>query len=247
MTRRYGWHPSVDDQRNIRADVAGLPIHQEVDPRGNMPDAYDQGQLGSCTANAYAGAVEYDDILYNGRFGTPSRLAIYYGEREREGTISSDAGAFGHDAFKDGRKYGVAPESLWPYVPSRFADRPPREYLEKRRDHRVLEYRHPYPAIHAFKRVLSNRQTIAFGFSVYESFESLDVERTGIVPLPDPSERMLGGHEVLCVGYLESHPWHALVRNSWGPEWGMGGYCLMPWRMILDGDDWRTIYREAGA
>ena len=94
--------------------------------------------------------------------------------------------------------------------------------------------------------MLSNRQTIAFGFSVYESFESQQVAETGVVPMPGPDERQLGGHEVLAVGYLEDHPDHVLVRNSWGPDWGMGGYFLMPWAYLLSTDlssDFRTIVR----
>jgi C1A family cysteine protease len=96
--------------------------------------------------------------------------------------------------------------------------------------------------------VLSNKQTIAFGFTVYSSFESSEVSSTGIVPLPVEGEGVLGGHEVLLVGYLKDYPEHGLVRNSWGSGWGLGGYCLMPWQMIANpyyADDWRSIYRPA--
>lgn len=245
---KYGWRPSLPDQRNVPADSSGLTAKNEVDPRGTMQDPYDQGQLGSCTANAYAGAVEYDDILDGGNLGTPSRLAIYYGERLREGSVSFDSGAYGHDAFKDGRKYGVGPESLWPYDISKFKDTPPQEYLDSRVNHKVKEYRHPSPDVEVFKSLLSNDQTIAFGFTVYQSFESQRVAETGIVPLPGPNESVLGGHEVLVVGYLAAYPEHALVRNSWGTGWGLEGYFLMPWDYVLSrnySSDWRTIYRPA--
>lgn len=248
--RLYGWKPSLPDHRNAPADTAGLPILEEVDPRAEMPEPYDQGSLGSCTAHAYAGAVEYDDILNGGSLGTPSRLAIYYGERLREGTASTDAGAMGHDAFKDGRKYGVASEALWPYDISKFNVPPPGTYLDARASHKVRDYRHPAQAEVALKRVLSNRQTVEFGFTVYESFESAEVARTGIVPMPGRGEEVLGGHAVLLIGYLAEHPGYFLVRNSWGTSWGLGGYFLMPSSYVLNpnlASDFRSIYRPAGA
>jgi C1A family cysteine protease len=103
--------------------------------------------------------------------------------------------------------------------------------------------------VDSMKAVLSNRQTIAFGFTVYASFESDDVASSGIVPLPTRDEKVLGGHEVLMVGYLKDQPNYALVRNSWGPKWAMGGYFLMPWAYLLDAhlaSDFRTIRRPAG-
>jgi C1A family cysteine protease len=248
MERKYGWRPSLPDPRNIAADTTGLLVKAEVDPRATMQSPYDQGELGSCTANAYAGACEYDDKLDGGSLGTPSRLAIYYEERKREGTIDSDSGAEGHDAFKDGRAYGVGPETLWPYDISQFKVAPSSAYDVTRADHKFPEYRHPTPNVDHFKAVLSNEQTIAFGFTVYESFESEQVATTGIVPSPQRGEQVLGGHEVLIVGYLKANPEQALVRNSWGTEWGLGGYFLMPWSYILDSTysgDWRSIYRPA--
>ena len=103
-------------------------------------------------------------------------------------------------------------------------------------------------------QVLSNQQTISFGFTVHESFESSSVARSGIVLMPEPDEKVLGGHEVLAVGYLRGEPEYVLVRNSWGSRqtggrgWGLhgSGYFLMPWRMILDPKicaDWTTIRR----
>jgi len=257
-TRFYGWKPSHPDFRDTPADPSGLTIADEVDPRSDMPDPYDQGQLGSCTGNAIAGAFEYDCILDGDHFGTPSRLFIYYLERLREGTVSEDSGAYGHDGFKALRKTGAPPEDLWPYDISKFADKPSPEAFDAAGQHKIGRYVHPGLPLKrswedrrdALKRLLSNRQTVAFGFTVFESFESSTVERTGVVPMPGPRERQLGGHEVLLVGYLKDRPEYGLVRNSWGSGWGLSGYCLMPWQMLCDPSysaDWRSIYRPSGA
>jgi C1A family cysteine protease len=98
--------------------VATLPI--SVDLRGKMPPVYDQGALGSCTGNALACAFEYDDK----NIFQPSRLFIYYNERNIEGTVSSDSGALISDGIKSLETYGVCPETLGPYDISKFADKP---------------------------------------------------------------------------------------------------------------------------
>jgi C1A family cysteine protease len=249
QVQRYGWKPSLPDPRDHVADTTTLPVLPEVDPRKAMSKPYDQGQLGSCTGNAVAAAVEYDAALSGLKFGTPSRLFIYYGEREIEGTVGEDAGAYGRDGFKLAHKVGVPPEEVWPYDVARFKDKPPVEAYAQAAGHKILSYRAVPRGIKSFKRVLSNRQTIAFGFSVFESFESDEVARTGVMPEPGDGERMLGGHEVLLIGYLRETPGHALCRNSWGTGWGMGGYFLMPWPVLLDTNlsgDFRTIPRPAG-
>jgi len=247
MSQRYGWRPSLPDFRNVPADVGGLAIAEEVDPRGEMQAPYDQGQLGSCTANALAGAIEYNNRLDGKDFGTPSRLFIYYGERAIEGTLGQgDVGAQGHDGFRVARKLGVPPEADWPYDIARFEQRPPTQAFHDAALHRVPQYRHPSQTAVGLKAVLSNRQTVAFGFTVFEGFESPQVASSGIVPMPSRGEQILGGHEVLLVGYLKSEPDYALVRNSWGSDWGIGGYFLMPWDYILNpglASDFRTIYR----
>lgn len=244
--QRYGWKPSLPDQRDLHADTAELKVMPEVDPRRDMVAPYDQGNLGSCTANAVAGAIQYDRSLNHDSSDdyTPSRLDIYYGERQLEGApIDQDTGAFGRDGLKYAHSQGVFDERLWPYDISKFAESPPSEARQKIGSYKVVPRN-----ITAFKRVLSNRQTVCIGFTVYESFESSQVAQTGVMPLPSEQESVLGGHEVLVVGYLKSEPHYALVRNSWG-GWGLGGYFLMPWAVLTDpgmSDDFRTIYRPKG-
>src|SRR5450631_3498884 len=125
----YGWLPDLPDQRDL-SYAAPAPLLKKlpasVDLRPQCPPVYDQGQLGSCTANAIAGAVQFDEI----RSGiaptwTPSRLFIYYNERALEGTVSADSGAQIRDGIKVIAKLGVCPESDWPYDITKFTEKPP--------------------------------------------------------------------------------------------------------------------------
>lgn len=241
----YGKRWAGPERALPRADTANLPILPTVDPRGEMPPVFDQGRLGSCTANATAGCFQYDSIVDGHDCGPLSRLWIYYWERALEGTLGQgDTGAIGHDAFRVAR-HGIPPESTWPYNIDTFQDRPgadePRAYYLRK------PVAAPAQSQTAVKQVLSNRQTIAFGFTVYESFEG-QWEQPGVMPVPQPGEQVLGGHEILAVGYLADWPEYVLCRNSWGAQWGLGGYFLFPWSIFLDHNqvqDLRTIVRPA--
>lgn len=254
-----GWKPSLPDFHDVPADVTGIKVATEVDPRADMPVIYDQGQLGSCTANAIAAAVQYDKMLDGEAtdVDVPSRLFIYYMERLREGTLTTDSGAYGRDGFKALRQLGAPDEDFWPYDIGQFTVKPDEEAYEEAGEFKIGTYVHPglghkvtlLERREAFQRVLSNHQTIAFGFTVFESFEQGWGEQ-GVMPLPQHGESVLGGHEVLMVGYLDEYPEHCLCRNSWGEDWGIGGYFLMPWQFACDpkyAADWRSIHRALGA
>jgi C1A family cysteine protease len=239
----YGWRRPLPGLTYPTADTESLQILAEVDPRKHLPPVFNQLALGSCTANATAACFQYDAILDGKDCGALSRLWIYYFERAIEHTLDQgDAGAMGHDAFTVA-KHGIPDESLWPYDIERFEAKPPdaepRAYTLRRTVRAVPQ------TLAAVKQVLSNRQTIAFGFTVYESFES-QWTQPGVMPIPKRGEEVLGGHEVLIVGYLKAHPEYALVRNSWGSGWGLAGYLLFPWKLLLDSQfasDFRTIVR----
>jgi C1A family cysteine protease len=246
MNRTYGFRKSPPDERD---KIAAPPdtILREVDLRtGPMPQVFDQGQLGSCTANAVAAALQFDLSLdlATRRARRRSRLDLYYGERSLEGELGQgDTGAYGRDGFKFAQQTGVLLEERWPYDITTYAGPPPSGY---KRYKLTKPYAHPAQDVDTIKAILSNNQTVAFGFTVYESFESDEVASTGIVPMPKSGESQLGGHEMLLVGYLNAHPGYFLARNSWGSSFGIGGYVLMPEQYITDASltsDLRTVVR----
>src|SRR4051812_32681813 len=171
-TARYGWIRDLPDHRDlhyapIKATVGKLP--PRIDLRPSCPAVYDQGELGSCTANAIAGAIEYDEIRsHDTNPWTPSRLFIYYNERALEGTVDSDAGAQIRDGIKVVAKEGVCPESEWPYDVARFAAKPPAQvYKDASRD-RIARYLRLSQSLVQLKACIVEGFPFVFGFSVFE-------------------------------------------------------------------------------
>jgi C1A family cysteine protease len=140
--QRYGWKPSIPDLRDHIADASELAVQDEVDPRGDLFPVFDQGQLGSCTANAVAAAVEYDAKLNGSDPGALSRLWIYYYERKIEGSpADQDTGAYGRDGFKVCKTLGVPLEKDWPYDIAKFSEQPPADLADEARQHKISSYR----------------------------------------------------------------------------------------------------------
>lgn len=231
----YGWIPDLPDERDhIYAAppqylVALPPV---VDLRAQCPGVYDQGMLGSCTANAIGAAVEFDRLKQKLPDFVPSRLFIYYNERVIEGTVSSDSGAQIRDGIKSVASQGACPEPEWPYDISKFTEKPPeRAYADAALD-RAISYQSLVQNLNQMKGCLASGYPFVFGFTVYESFEEPEVARSGHAPMPAPGERAIGGHAVMAVGYEEANQWF-VVRNSWGDRWGLAGYFTMPYTYLI--------------
>jgi C1A family cysteine protease len=204
---------------------------------------YDQGQLGSCTANAIGAAFEFELVKQSLPDFMPSRLFIYYNERAMEGSVSTDSGAQIRDGIKSVAKQGVCPEPMWPYVIAKFRTKPPKPCYVEALKHRVSLYQRLVPTLNQLKGCLASGYPFVFGFTVYDSFESPAVAKSGHAPMPAPAEAVIGGHAVMAVGFDDSKQWF-IVRNSWGTTWGMKGYFTLPYAYVTDpnlADDFWTI------
>jgi C1A family cysteine protease len=209
--------------------LAPVPLPAKVSLREKMPPVFDQGQLGSCTANAIAGALEYEEARQGLKTHRLSRLFIYWNERNIEGTTDSDAGAAIRDGIKSVGKLGAPVETLWPYNPDHFTWKPSKASYAEAIKHEALTYARVAQAATTLQTALASGYAVVFGFTVYESFESSAVAANGLVPMPSKGEQVLGGHAVVLVGYDTTGgaiSWE--VRNSWGPDWGDQGYAWFP-------------------
>ena len=236
--RSYGWIPDLPDHRDFEYAVSKRAIAKllpHVDLRTGCPIVYDQGQLGSCTANAIGGAHQFEQIKLVGgvKAFIPSRLMIYYDERAMEGTIGSDSGAQIRDGMKSVAVQGVCPETMWPYNIKKFTTKPTPACFVEGKKHLVTSYMRVLQTLDQMKGCLAAGFPFVFGFSVYESFESAQVAKTGIVPMPGKNESCLGGHAVMAVGYDDPTK-RFIVRNSWGTGWGMAGYFTIPYQYLTN-------------
>jgi len=207
MTKHvYGWKPDLPDFRDHEVQPASLFM-----AASSLPRSVDLRQ----------------DKLFNDL----SRLFLYWNERNLEGTVNQDSGAYIRDGIKVAASLGVSLETLWPYDESRYKERPTEAAFSDARHRRITEYARVRQDTPDLKRVLASGFPIIIGLTLYASFESDAVTATGIVPLPDQSESCLGGHAVLIVGYDDAQACY-LVRNSWGKDWGDSGYFWLPYAYV---------------
>lgn len=233
---RYGWRPDLPDQRDLpfKPEVAKYP--SLVDLRPKMPPVVDQGQIGSCTANALAAAFEFELIRQNIPRFAPARLFIYYNERVIEGTVKSDSGAELRDGIKTLAQYGACSEQIWSYIDVNLFKKPPQKCYNYAKNNLATKYFSiDNSLLGNLQACLASGYPFVFGFTVYESFESDTVAQTGIVPLPAANEQVLGGHAVCAVGYDDSKQ-AFICRNSWGTSWGLEGYFYMPYSYLTNGN-----------
>lgn len=256
---RLGWRPDKPDIRDrqfnhlkvLRRLRQKLP--KAVDLRYGSEDLLlpimDQGNLGSCTANAIGKCYEYISRKQGLVDYDPSRLFIYYGEREIENSIPIDAGAEIRDGLKVVNRLGVPHEALWPYNIGAFTSRPPQAAFDDGLLHQAIAYESVQVKTTAIKAALAEGHPVIIGFTVYTSFWRIN--QGGFMPVPKTTERVEGGHAVLVVGYKRMRaPWdkamkdYAIIQNSWGATWGDKGFFYMPMAWLCDrnnADDFWTI------
>lgn len=247
---QFGWKPDPPDHRDLTYAAPLLMLQslpKKVDLRSKCPPVYDQGQIGSCTANAIAAAVQFERKKEKDTPAfVPSRLFIYYNERVIEHSVPYDAGAQIRDGMKSVHKQGVPPEKVWPYTDAGHpqdpnnpafepgapaAEKPPAKAYTEARKHRVTSYARVGQLLPQLKGCLADGRPFVFGFSVYENFFAANGKP--LINTPMPSGGQIGGHAVMAVGYDDAGS-HFIVRNSWGPANQDKGYFYMPYAYVTE-------------
>ena len=263
MEYKYNLQRQPPDERDLKL-MAAPPVRlpRRADLRDRCPPVFDQGQLGSCTAQA--GVAAY--MMLTDTQVMMSRLYLYYMERYLEGTIAKDAGATMRTIGKALSQYGICHERLWPYDISKYRIDPPDIADADAKDRWGVIYRSPN-GVRQIKQMLADGTPVMIGLSIYDSFESAETSRTGVVQMPDTDkEKLLGGHAVLIVGYDDDFSLqarsgclfsffnkintaelggHFIVRNSWGEGWGDEGYFYLPYEYVTHGLAFDPWYLEA--
>ncbi len=239
-----------------------LTLSASIDLRPWCSPVEDQGSLGSCTAQAGAGVVEYFEKRAFGKHIDASRLFLYKVTRNLMHS-SGDSGAFLRSTMGALTLFGVPPEEYWLYSIPDFDKEPPAFCYAFAQNYQAITYYRldPYGTpkdvlLTRIKTDLGAGLPPMFGFTVYSSISQ--GEKTGAIPYPTPGERILGGHAVVAVGYDDaktiknSNPGGAetkgalLIRNSWGVDWGDDGYGWLPYDYVLRGlaVDWWSLLKN---
>lgn len=249
MKRVYNLVRQEPDERDykLRAEAAELP--KTIDLRNKCPPVFDQGKLGSCTAQAGVGA----HMMLNDSDVMKSRLYLYYKERFLDGRTDVDSGSSMRNVGKALQKYGVPSEENYPYLAEKFANTPPSAVDEEAARNRILKYVQLGDVWEIKTYIATRHQPVMIGMEVYPSFER--VGKSGIVPMPG-RENPLGGHAILIVGYDDNlikkagffrslfalissgeycETGYLICRNSWGEKWGNKGYFYLPYSFVREG------------
>jgi len=272
-----GWIPDYPDFRDYtektdeirsvlsaKGLVRAKTIPSSVDLREWCSPVENQGGLGSCTAHAGTGVIEYYERKSFGRHTEASRGFLYKVTRNLM-NAKGDTGAYLRTTMGAMVLFGVPPEAYWPYTDdeNKFDQEPSAFCYAYAQNYQTLKYfRHDPPGTNAatllakVKKYLSQGHPAMFGFSVYNSIEQ--AEETGKIPLPAPKEKIEGGHAIVAVGYDDrmkiknkygkvATTGALLIRNSWGKDWGEKGYGWLPYDYILKGlaeDFWSVLKKE---
>lgn len=241
-----GWKPDVPDRRDRifkltkqeKSLLAKKPLPDLIDLRPEFPKTYNQLSINACVGNAVGGAFQYEAIVEN-IFGSnimPSRLFIYYNARKVDGLHKVDEGATIRGGIKALVRYGACSAPFWPYVIKNVNVLPPKRAYDEAKKRVAIEYGRVNRNLDDIRTCLAGKYAIICGISIYESFESEQVTKTGMVPMPAKGESLLGGHAVVIVGFDHKRKLF-ICRNSWGEEWGDSGYFYLPYDYMLDSDN----------
>ena len=227
------WYGCIRDAHDTR-DRLFLPppvkladYPRRLDWRPHLPPCYNQGAAGTCGPNTMAGAVQFLQGQQGKPLVMPSRLFVYWNTEGIEGTQGTDSGVQIRDLIKATNKFGVCPETEWPYDIAQIPTAPPSQCFSDATQQLLLDYQRVDNTSMGAMVAALNVGPVLGGFTVYDSFESDAVASTGVVPMPSGGEDVQGGHAVLTCGYdLDLGVY--IVRNSWDTDWGQDGYFTVP-------------------
>ncbi len=274
--RGMGWLPDYPDFRDYTVEnerispilkkarllQATRKVPEKVDLRSWCSPIEDQGELGSCTAQAGVGIVEYFEKRAFGRHMNASRLFLYKVTRNLL-KWTGDTGAFLRTTMGALVLFGIPPEKYWPYKTADFEKEPPAFCYAYAQNYQAISYYRLDPPgtskeelLRRIKTNLAGGLPSMFGFTVYDSISQSG--KDGRIPLPSHGEKFLGGHAVVAVGYDDrmkiknNEPGGTtttgalLIRNSWGKAWGEEGYGWLPYDYVLKGlaDDWWSLVKS---
>jgi C1A family cysteine protease len=270
--KTLGWHRDLPDLRDHSAasdavarvlakssllKKAAKALPSSIDLRRFCSPIEDQKSLGSCTAHAGAGMLEYFERRAFGKHLDASRLFLYKVTRQLAG-FTGDDGAYLRDTMKAMVLFGMPPEKYWPYVISRFNDEPTAFCYSYAQAYKAIQYYRLDPQGTSNAALLKNIKTslaaqlpAMFGFSVYSSIPGSG-DGKGEIPYPGSGDTLEGGHAVLAVGYddqkkIGSSKGALLIRNSWSTAWGEQGYGWLPYAYVESGlatDFWSLVKAE---
>jgi len=206
-------------------------LPRTVDLRDNLGAVEDQGQIGSCVANAAVGALEHQQRKANKPIVELSRMFVYFNARRMSGSQQEDCGTTTAQGMAAFLAFGAPPESDWPYDPKLLKQEPSRMAFERAQPHTPVEYAR-VDGMDNIKGALAQGYPVVMGVSLPQHCYQ-EAGKTGTMSVPTAAEvdkaKRETGHAMLLVGY-DLDAGHFTVRNSWGRDWGHNGY----FRMALD-------------
>lgn len=270
LRRALGWIPDLPDHRDYTQDspeVSDLTSQMfkhtfsidsvsKVDLRQYFSPVEDQENIGSCTAHAAMGIVEYYQRRKKGKFVDGSRLFLYKVTRNMM-HVTGDTGAWLRTVMGALKIFGVPPEREWPYDTKNFDVEPPAYVYGWAQNYQAMKYFRvdragwtPDQTHKAILNYLSKGNPLMFGFTVFNSLWNMKTDN--VIPFPGSGDKVEGGHAVIIAGYDTEKPTNVgkgayLIRNSWGTGWGEQGYGWLPFEYVLKGladDFWGMTQQE---
>lgn len=290
VPRSFGWIPDYPDFRDSTAITENVPSRLQTLEQPSVKDMLssvgmattpaklmssvdlsswcspieDQQDIGSCTAHAGVGLVEYFERRALGRHLDASRLFLYKVSRNLL-HWKGDTGAYLRTTMAALTLFGTPPEEYYPYVTANYDDEPSAFCYAFAQSYQAISYYRldslgtpKAELLQRIKTYLANGLPSMFGFTVYSSHTQASQANQGAIPYPTRGDRVEGGHAVAAVGYDDNRKIKntnfggqetvgaLLIRNSWGSSWGNGGYGWLPYRYVLDGlaVDWWSILKK---